>query len=70
LFGFVAYAYMWAKMAKVALTNQDGGESEFYQTKLSVARFFYQRELPATQSLSARIKAGSQSIMQMTAEQF
>lgn len=70
MFGFTAYAYMWAKMAKVALQNNDGSDAEFYNTKLAVARFFFQRELPATRALSARIAAGADSIMALTAEQF
>ena len=68
LFGFTAFAYMWAMMAKVALADQTG--EEFYQSKLAVARFYFQRELTATKSLSARVQAGAQSIMSMTAEQF
>lgn len=68
LFGFTAYAYMWAMMAKVALADKTG--EEFYQSKLAVARFYFQRELPATKSLSARVEAGGQTIMNMTAEQF
>lgn len=70
LFGFTAYAYMWAKMAKVALVNKDGGEAEFYNTKLAVARFFFQRELPATRSLSASIAAGADCMMELDAELF
>jgi hypothetical protein len=69
LFGFTAYAYMWAKMAKVALAKLDSGD-EFYAVKLKVARFFYQRQLSETQALSANIKAGSSTLMELDADLF
>lgn len=69
LFGFTAYAYMWAKMAKVALAKLDSGD-EFYAVKLKVARFFYQRQLSETQALSANIKAGSSILMELDADLF
>ncbi len=65
LFGLTALAYMWAMMAKVALEKQDGGEADFYQTKLKVARFYFQRELPATRALSVSICAGSDTLMDL-----
>ncbi|GAA5317445.1 MAG: acyl-CoA dehydrogenase C-terminal domain-containing protein [Candidatus Pelagadaptatus aseana] len=69
LFGFTALAYMWAMMAKVALAKLDSGD-EFYATKLKLARFFYQRQLSATQSLSANIKAGGDTLMDLAEELF
>lgn len=65
LFGLTALAYMWAMMAKVAIDKQDGGEADFYQTKLKVARFYFQRELPATRALSVGICAGSDAVMDL-----
>jgi 3-(methylsulfanyl)propanoyl-CoA dehydrogenase len=65
LFGLTALAYMWAMMAKVALDKQDGGEADFYQAKLKVARFYFQRELPATRALSVGICAGSDTLMDL-----
>ncbi|MBU3069363.1 acyl-CoA dehydrogenase C-terminal domain-containing protein [Aestuariicella sp. G3-2] len=70
LFGFTAYAYMWAKMAKVALANVDGGEADFYESKLKIARFFFQRQLPATRALSVSILAGSDTLMSLEADLF
>lgn len=70
LFGLTAYAYMWAMMAKVALANCDGGEADFYQSKLKVARFFFQRQLPQTRSLSVNICAGSDTLMALDAALF
>ncbi|WP_262250799.1 acyl-CoA dehydrogenase C-terminal domain-containing protein, partial [Escherichia coli] len=39
LFGYVAYAYMWARMAAVAQEKQSEDEA-FYSGKLATAEFF------------------------------
>ena len=41
LFALVAYGWMWARMAKVALAKQGGDEAEFYQAKLATGRFLH-----------------------------
>lgn len=73
LFGFTAYAYMWAKMAKTAqaaLSKPDSSDNDFYESKLHVARFFFQRQLPATRALSMSILAGSDTLMALDADLF
>ncbi|MYM64267.1 acyl-CoA dehydrogenase C-terminal domain-containing protein [Pseudomaricurvus sp. HS19] len=70
LFGTFSLAYMWALMAKVALEKVDSGEADFYRTKLAVARFFYQRQLPLTKALSGNILAGSDTLMALDADLF
>ncbi|GAB3097334.1 acyl-CoA dehydrogenase [Aestuariicella hydrocarbonica] len=70
LFGFTAYAYMWAMMAKVALDNEGSADVDFYESKLKIARFFFQRQLPATRSLSVNILAGSDTLMSLDADLF
>ncbi|WP_439136236.1 acyl-CoA dehydrogenase C-terminal domain-containing protein [Pseudomaricurvus sp.] len=70
LFGLTAYAYMWAKMAKVALANEGSSDSDFYESKLKIARFFFQRQLPATRALSVSILAGSDTLMSLDADLF
>ena len=67
-FGYVAYGYMWAQMAKAALGKE--GEEVFYASKLGTARFFFARLLPRVQSLSAAVRAGSESLFLLDAEQF
>jgi butyryl-CoA dehydrogenase len=57
-FGLTALAYVWARMAEVALAKQAGDETGFYRAKLATARFFMQRILPQTSGLSAAILAG------------
>nr|WP_322941685.1 acyl-CoA dehydrogenase C-terminal domain-containing protein [Pseudomonas sp. s4] len=69
LFGYVAYAYMWARMAAVA-QNKQAEDETFYGGKLATAEFFFARLLPRTLSLEASIRAGSQSLYGLAAEQF
>jgi alkylation response protein AidB-like acyl-CoA dehydrogenase len=69
LFGYVAYAYMWARMAAVAEAKRDQDEA-FYAGKLATAAFYFTRLLPRTLSLEASIRAGSAPLYGLTAEQF
>ena len=68
VFGYTAYAYMWALMARTALAKQD--LDEFYVSKLGTARFFFARLLPRIHSLTASVKAGSESLYLLDAAQF
>ncbi|MBX8494650.1 acyl-CoA dehydrogenase C-terminal domain-containing protein [Pseudomonas cichorii] len=68
LFGYTAYAYMWARMAKAALGME--GQEEFYASKLGTARFYFARLLPRIHSLDASVRAGSESLYLMDASQF
>jgi hypothetical protein len=68
VFGYTAYAYMWALMARTALAKQD--QDEFYVSKLGTARFYFARLLPRIHSLSASVKAGSESLYLLDAAQF
>ena len=70
LFGYTIYAYLWARMAKVALAGVDGAEADFYRAKLAVARFFFKRLLPQTRALSAAVLEGSDTLMALEAELF
>jgi alkylation response protein AidB-like acyl-CoA dehydrogenase len=68
VFGYTAYAYMWALMARTALAKQD--QDEFYVSKLGTARFYFARLLPRIHSLTASVKAGSESLYLLDAAQF
>ena len=68
LFGYTAYAYMWALMARAALGKE--GQDDFYASKLGTARFFFARLLPRIHSLTASVKAGSESLYLLDAAQF
>ncbi|BDM25180.1 acyl-CoA dehydrogenase C-terminal domain-containing protein [Pseudomonas sp. LRP2-20] len=67
-FGYVAYAYMWALMARAAQAAE--GDEAFYSAKLGTARFYFARLLPRVNSLVASVKAGSESLYLLDAEQF
>jgi len=66
LFGYTAYAYLWARMAQASL----GKDDEFHRGKLATARFYVARLLPRVESLASAIRAGSESLFELRAEQF
>ncbi|MEG1040002.1 MAG: acyl-CoA dehydrogenase C-terminal domain-containing protein [Pseudomonas sp.] len=69
LFGYVAYAYMWARMDSVAEAKL-AQDPAFYGAKRATAAFYFARLLPRTLSLQASIGAGSSSLFGLAAEQF
>jgi acyl-CoA dehydrogenase len=67
----VTLAYMWAKMANVALDKiAAGGATPYLSTKLVTGRFFMERVLPETSAHLARIQSGSATTMELAAEAF
>src|SRR5436189_6155692 len=57
LFGLVTFAYMWARMAKVALDKTAvGGATPYLTSKLVTGRFFMERMLPETHVHLPRIQ--------------
>ena len=71
MFGLVAMGHMWARMAKAAQAGlATGGDDDFYKTKLVTARFYMERILPDTASLLTKIKAGSETVMELAADAF
>jgi alkylation response protein AidB-like acyl-CoA dehydrogenase len=69
LFGYVAYAYMWARMAAVAQANR-GADEAFYAAKLATAQFYFRKLLPRIHSLEASIRAGSAPLYGLDDAQF
>ena len=69
LFGYTAYAWMWARMAAVAQSRLSE-DPAFYGAKLATAEFFFARLLPRSLGLEASIRAGAQSLYGLAAEQF
>ncbi|MCY1284343.1 3-methylmercaptopropionyl-CoA dehydrogenase [compost metagenome] len=69
LFGYTAYAYMWARMVATAEARRSEDEA-FYGAKLATAEFFFRRLLPRTLGLEASIRAGSEPLFELAAEQF
>jgi len=73
VFGYTAMAYVWAKMAQVSLAQQDNnGESgsEFYQSKLHTARYYFTRILPRRLSLIVSAKSGCDCMFDIDDELF
>ena len=62
--GHLVFAYFWARMAKVALEKQGGGDP-FYKAKLATARFYYAKLLPETAGLIRTARAGLAPLMEM-----
>jgi len=62
--GHLVFAYFWARMAKVALEKQAGGDP-FYKAKLATARFYYAKLLPETAGLIRTARAGLAPLMEM-----
>ncbi len=60
LFALVAFGFMWAKCAKIALAKLkiESGEKEFYDAKIATARFFMTKIMSQHYSLLASITAG------------
>ena len=62
--GHLTFAYLWARMAKVALEKQNTGDP-FYTAKLHTARFYFARLLPETAGLIRTARSGVGSLMAM-----
>ncbi|OLP53246.1 acyl-CoA dehydrogenase [Rhizobium rhizosphaerae] len=72
LFGLVVLGYMWARMAKAAqdgLANSDPRQA-YLEAKLVTARFFMERLMPETSLRKARVEAGAETMMTLSAEAF
>ena len=69
LFGYVAYAWLWARMADVAQRAREA-EPAFYDAKLATASFYFNRVLPRTLSLEQTIRAGSNCLFELDAASF
>jgi len=62
--GHLAFAYFWARMAKIALARQGAGDP-FYAAKLATARFYFAKLLPETAGLIRSARAGLAPLMAM-----
>ena len=70
LFALVALAFLWAQMAKVALSKKETDEEGFYQAKIATAHFFMERVLPQTGSLFSAIMVGGKTMMEFPDDAF
>jgi hypothetical protein len=62
--GHLTFAYLWARMAKIALEKQASGDP-FYTAKLATARFYFAKLLPETAGLIRSARAGVAPLMAM-----
>ncbi|QER39629.1 acyl-CoA dehydrogenase [Acinetobacter suaedae] len=69
---YTVFAYLWARMAQVALEKLAAGtqEDKFYKAKLSTAKFFYQKLLHRTEAHAAAIETGAESVMELEEDAF
>lgn len=72
LLGLVAIGHMWAQMAKTSLEALDGNcdDPQFYENKLTTAKYFFSHMMPETTVHRARVEAGSETMMALAADQF
>ena len=72
IFGTVALGWMWARRAKVALAKVKSGEGnqDFYKRKLTLARYWMEREMPMTSGWLERAKQGADGYMELDAASF
>ena len=70
--GYAVFAYLWARMAKVALDRMVEGTTEemFYNAKVQSARFYFKRMLPRSKTHAETMLAGAGSLMDMPEEAF
>jgi hypothetical protein len=67
--GHLVYAWLWARMAKVALAKAGSGDP-FYAAKLATARFYFAKLLPETAGLIRSARTGVAPMMAMDAAMF
>jgi alkylation response protein AidB-like acyl-CoA dehydrogenase len=66
--GHFVFAFLWARMAQVALRQIALGNSDsFYVAKLQTARFYFARLLPETATLMLTARGGSRALMETDA---
>ena len=72
LFGHVCLGLMWAKMARASYAALEAGtgDAEFYHSKITTGRFYMTRQLPEIATHLARIQAGAETVMELSAENF
>ncbi len=70
LFAYVALGYLWARMAKLALSKQGDDPTGFYKSKIKTANFYMAKILPQTGALLSTILAGGKTLMDMEDDLF
>ena len=67
VFGYVVYAWLWARMMAVAADHAD---QPLQSAKLITGRFYFERLLPKAKSLAEQMRAGSDTMMSLPVDAF
>ena len=72
LLGYVCLGLMWCKIAQASheAINLSSDRDDFHQSKISTGQYFMERQLPFTRLHLARIRAGSSTVMKLSASNF
>ncbi|MGA0603826.1 acyl-CoA dehydrogenase C-terminal domain-containing protein [Caulobacter sp. KR2-114] len=72
LFGVVLLGMLWLRIAAAAEAQLAAGQGDpvFLRRKLVLARYWFEREMPAVESLVRRAKAGADGLMALAADAF
>ncbi len=70
--GYAVYAYLFARSAQVAGRTLSEGtdDREFYEAKLYLARFYYERILPRTSALAQTMVSGVDNLWSDSVDPF
>ncbi len=70
--GYACYAFLFARAAKIARIKLAEGteDKQFYEAKLYLAQFFYQRLLPRTAALAQTMTSGVGNLLDETINPF
>jgi len=67
VFGYVVYAWLWARMMAVAAQSPD---QPLQSAKLITGRFYFERLLPKAKALAEQVRAGSDTMMSLPVAAF
>ena len=72
LFSVVLLGVLWLRMAATAGDQLAKGEGEpvFLQRKLVLARYWFEREMPAVETLVRRAQSGAGGLMALASDAF
>jgi alkylation response protein AidB-like acyl-CoA dehydrogenase len=68
-FGYLMYAYMWAKMV-VAAEQHQAEDPSFAAAKIKTANYYFKRVLPRIDSLLTSVIAGADPLYMLDADEF
>ena len=67
VFGYVVYAWLWARMMAVAAQHAD---QPLQSAKLITGRFYFERLLPKANALAEQMRSGSDTMMSLPVDAF